>query len=235
MRQVIFDTETTGLSPADGHRIIEIGCVELIDGGPTGRTFHHYCNPGRPVEAGAVAVHGLTDDFLEDKPAFADIADALAAFFEDAELVAHNAPFDVGFLDAEFQRLGRPPLDPARIVDTLALARARFPGARNDLDSLCDRFDISRAERTMHGALLDARLTALVFIELTGGRQRRLELAGLDADPSNENGPITPTARARSRPVPLAPRLSEAERDAHDRFLADLGAQALWLRGRAVN
>ena len=173
MRQVILDTETTGLNPATGDRIIEIGCVEMIDRRLTGRTLHHYINPERDIDAGAYAVHGLSREFLSDKPVFANIVEQLIEFVDSAEIVIHNAAFDLGFLDNEFALLKRPPFRnlAAKITDTLLDARQMFPGKRNSLDALCERFSISNQHRTMHGALLDAQLLAEVYVAMTRGQE----------------------------------------------------------------
>lgn len=173
MLQIILDTETTGLNPDEGHRIIEIGCVELRNRQPTGRTFHHYINPGRNVESGALAVHGITNAFLSDKPSFGDIFDAFIEFVKDAEIVAHNAPFDMGFIINEIKLLAKSPkifTDNVTVFDTLVLARKMFPGQRNSLDALCKRLKIDISERNLHGALLDANLLTKVYLRLTGGQ-----------------------------------------------------------------
>ena len=173
MRQIVLDTETTGLEPEQGHRIIEIGCVELVNRRLTGRTFQHYVNPEREIDPGAQEVHGLSNTFLSDKPLFADIAEDLLAFVGDAELVIHNAPFDVGFLDAEFARLGPEPAriqDICPVLDTLVLAREMHPGQRNSLDALCRRYQVDNSQRELHGALLDARILAEVYLAMTGGQ-----------------------------------------------------------------
>tara|TARA_R110001599_G_scaffold64023_3_gene178682 strand:- start:263152 stop:263856 length:705 start_codon:yes stop_codon:yes gene_type:complete len=172
MRQIVLDTETTGLNPRSGDRVIEIGCVEMIDRRLTGNNFHHYINPERDSEAGALAVHGLTTEFLSDKPKFADIANEFRDYVQGAEIVIHNAPFDVGFLDAEFQRISVPKFEDhvANIIDTLRQAKEMYPGKRNSLDALCDRYGISNAHRTLHGALLDAELLAEVYLAMTRGQ-----------------------------------------------------------------
>ena len=227
MRQIILDTETTGLDPADGHRIIEIGCVELVDHFPTGRTYQVYLNPERDVPAEAERVHGITSAFLADKPVFAAIAEALLEFLGDAPLVIHNAGFDLKFLNAEFARIGGAPFPPSRAIDTIEIAKAKLPGVRYSLDELCKRFSIDLTARDKHGALLDATLTAQLYLELIGGRQRRLLLAPADegAVAIEENRP------ARLRPEPLAPRLTDAERDAHAAFVVrELGDAAVWNR-----
>ena len=173
MRQVILDTETTGLNPATGDRVIEIGCVELVNRRLTERTFHHYINPERDIDAGAYAVHGLSRAFLSDKPVFAQIAEDLIEFVADAELIIHNAPFDLGFLDSEFALLKRTPFRAhvSNVIDTLVNARQMFPGKRNSLDALCERFSISNTHRTLHGALLDAQLLAEVYVAMTRGQE----------------------------------------------------------------
>lgn len=177
MREIVFDTETTGLDPRDGHRLVEFAGVEMIERMPTGRSIHFYCNPGRSMPAEAEAIHGLTDDFLRDKPGFAEQAAELLLFLGDAVLVAHNAQFDMRFLNFELQKAARGPIDSGRVIDTLDLARKRFPGAKHSLDALCQRFGIDRSARVLHGALIDAELLADVYIELTGGRQIGLDLA----------------------------------------------------------
>lgn len=224
MREIVLDTETTGLDPANGDRIVEVGAIELVNHLPTGRQFHKYVNPERPMPREAQAVHGLGDAFLRDKPLFAAIAGELIEFLGDAPLVIHNAGFDVAFLNAEFARVGHPALPMARCVNTLDLARRRFPGAQCSLDALCKRFGVDSAARTLHGALLDSLLLAEVYLELLGGRQRGLGL-GVAAGPASagEQAWTVPP-----RPRPLAPRLTEAERAAHAAFVAELGDKALW-------
>ncbi len=214
-RSVLFDTETTGLDPATGHRIIEVAALELMNDLPTGQTFHRLIHPDRDVPEDAARVHGITLDRLIGKPRFAAIADELLDFFGDGPLVAHNAAFDFAFLNAEFALLGRPALAAARMVDTLALARTRFPGLPNSLDALCRRFAIDLSERTTHNALLDCRLLSQVFVELTGGRQRGLSLAAtLPALPA-----VAYAAGART-PCLVVP--TEAECAAHAAFVARL-------------
>jgi DNA polymerase III subunit epsilon len=222
LREVVLDTETTGTDPAAGDRVVEIGMVELLNHIPTGEARQIYCNPQRPMSEGAFRVHGLSDQFLADKPVFAAVADDLAAFLGDARLVIHNAAFDIGFLNAEFARTGHPALPMTRVVDTLALARRRHPGASNSLDALCARYGIDNARRTKHGALLDAELLAEVYIELIGGKQTDLGL--------NRPGRVAvATAMAVARvPRAYVSRLTDAERDAHRAFVATLGANALW-------
>jgi DNA polymerase-3 subunit epsilon len=221
-RSVLFDTETTGLDPATGHRIIEVAALELMNDLPTGQTFHRLIHPDRDVPEDAARVHGITLDRLIGKPRFAAIADELLDFFGDGPLVAHNAAFDFAFLNAEFALLGRPALAAARMVDTLALARTRFPGLPNSLDALCRRFAIDLSERTTHNALLDCRLLSEVFVELTGGRQRGLSLAAtLPAMPA-----VAYAAGARA-PRPVVP--TEAECAAHAAFVARL-KDPVWLQ-----
>jgi len=196
MRQVVLDTETTGLEPEEGHRIIEIGCLELIDRQLSGRHFHRYINPERSVESGALDVHGLSDEFLSDKPLFAEIADEFIDFIRDAELLIHNAAFDVGFLDSELARLTDGPriADVARVQDTLALARELHPGQRNSLDALCRRYQVDNADRTLHGALVDSELLAETYLLMTGG-QVALAL-DLDAAAATENDASMPALDA---------------------------------------
>jgi DNA polymerase-3 subunit epsilon len=227
MREIVIDTETTGLDPDTGDRIVEIGAVELLNHMPTGRSFHAYINPQRDVPADAVAVHGLTAQFLADKPAFAAVAAEFAEFIGDARLVIHNAAFDMKVLNAELGWAQRPSLPWARAVDTLDLARRRFPGAQNSLDALCRRFGVDNSGREKHGALLDSELLAEVYLELMGGRQPDLTLTVATAGPAASGVIWVPPARPR----PLAPRLTLAESEAHARFVATLGEAPLW--GRA--
>jgi DNA polymerase-3 subunit epsilon len=225
MREIVFDTETTGLDPFQGDRMVEIGCIELVNRFPTGKTFHYYFNPERDMPEQAFKVHGLSIDFLKDKPLFADKADELIGFLgDDAALVAHNAMFDLGFLNAELERAGRGAVSRERIVDTLLLARRKHPGAANRLDDLCARYTIDNSRRTKHGALLDAELLAEVYIELIGARQAQLGLSQTAAPVRIAGEPIV----LRERPVPLPPRLSEEELAAHRRFIATLGEDAIW-------
>ncbi len=226
MREIVLDTETTGLDPDAGDRIVEIGAVELVNHMPTGRSFHQHVNPQRVVPGDAVAVHGLTESFLADKPIFSAVVDAFLAFIGDARLVIHNASFDMKFLNAELGWAGRPFLPQARALDTLELARRRFPGAQNSLDALCRRFGVDCSSRTKHGALLDSELLAEVYLELIGGRQPDLTLSVVLTGPSHGAGAWVPPPRAR----PLAPRITEAEAAAHAAFIAEIGATALWLR-----
>jgi DNA polymerase III subunit epsilon len=225
MREIVLDTETTGLDPYQGHRLIEVGCIELVNRFPTGQTFHRYLNPQRDVPAEAFAVHGLSLEFLKNKSLFGDIAAELIDFIGDAPLVAHNASFDLGFLNAELERVNLPALSRDRLVDTLLLARRKYPGGSNRLDDLCQRFGIDNGRRTKHGALLDAELLAEVYLELIGARQAQLGLVSATLAPVA----ATPSSRTmRQRPFALAPRLSDAERAAHGALIATLGAKAIW-------
>ena len=231
MREIVLDTETTGLDPSQGHRLVELGCVELLNRIPTGATFHAYVNPERDVPAEATAVHGLTGEFLKDKPCFADIADDFLAFIgEDAPLVIHNAGFDHGFLCAELKRAERALIARERLVDTLLLARRKHSAGPYSLDALCARYGIDNSRRTKHGALLDAEILAEVYVELLGARQAQLGLAELTARAINGGNAIT----LRTRPVALPPRLTEEERAAHRDFVASLGDEALWRQYRAA-
>ena len=222
-RSVLFDTETTGLDPLTGDRVIEVACLELLRDLPTGRTFHRFIDPERDIDPDASRVHGLTRADLRGKPRFSEIADELLEFLGTSPLVAHNAPFDFGFLDAELARLGRPALGRDRMIDTLALAKARFPGSPNNLDALCRRFDIDLSERTTHNALLDCRLLAQVYIELTGGRQRGLLLA---EDAGDALPAIAYRLDAPRTPVLMQPDPAALAR--HAAFLARL-KEPLWL------
>jgi DNA polymerase III subunit epsilon len=223
MREIVLDTETTGLDPLQGHRVVEIGCIELMNRIPSGMSFHRYLNPERDMPAEAHAVHGLTVEFLSDKPCFADVVHELVEFLADAPLVIHNAGFDLAFLNAELKRCGRPDIGRERAVDTLTLARRRHPGASNRLDDLCTRYCIDASRRTKHGALLDAELLAEVYAELVGGRQARLGLVEETASPR-----IVEMAMTRHRVATVVSRLSEEERIAHAAFVRGLGPDAIW-------
>jgi len=226
MREIIFDTETTGLDPRGGDRVVEIGCVELVNHIPSGETFHRYVNPERAMPAEAAAVHGLDDAFLRDKPVFATIADELVDFFGDAKLIAHNAEFDQRFLNMEFAKVGHASIPNQRVVDTLAIAKRRFPGSPASLDALCARFQIDTSRRTLHGALLDAELLAEVYIELIGGRQASL---GLMADVGGQDvQPMLSGTAARPRPEPRLFRIEANELEAHQLAVSRLGENALW-------
>ncbi len=224
MREIVLDTETTGLDPLRGDRLVEIGCVEIFNRMPTGQTFHRYINPERDMPEEAFAVHGLSGEFLADKPVFAQVVDEFIEFIGDAPLVIHNASFDVGFINAELGRLSRPVIVRERLVDTLLLARRKHPGVSNRLDDLCSRYAIDNSRRTKHGALLDAELLAEVYIDLIGARQSQLILTENVAVRARAAGD-TPR---RQRAVPLAPRLTEAEQAAHREFVATLGDKPIW-------
>lgn len=232
MREIVLDTETTGLSPRDGHRVVEIGCVEVLHYVPTGRTFHQYLNPERAMPAEAAAVHGLTDAFLADKPVFPQIVEPFLEFIGDARLVIHNAAFDMGFLNAELERAGFLALPPNRALDTVEMARRKFPGMRNSLDALCERFNIDKSARQFHGALLDAQLLAEVYLELRGGRQPALLMDSGAPPPTAAAGAASPTAvpvaeRPFRAPRPHAP--SAEELAAHEAAIATL-KNPLWKR-----
>jgi len=226
LREIVLDTETTGTDHAAGDRVIEIGCVEMINHIPTGESYHVYINPQRPVSAGALAVHGLSDAFLADKPLFSDIADSFIGFITDARLVIHNAPFDVGFLNAEFARTGHPSIRMENVLDTLSMARRKHPGAPNNLDALCNRYNIDNTRRTKHGALLDAEILAEVYIELIGGKQTDLGLAVTQAR-AEILGSEARHGAPRERRIPPA-RLTDAEREAHASFLAEFKGEPIW-------
>lgn len=227
MREIIFDTETTGLNPAAGDRMVEIGCIELFNRIETGRTFHAYFNPCRPMPTEAEAVHGLTDTFLSDKPHFSDKVDELLEFLGDAPLIAHNASFDFGFLNHELSLCARDPICMSRMIDTLMLARSKHPGAKHSLDALCARFGVDRSHRVKHGAILDAQLLTQVYIELTGGRQIGLSLGQVVRSTEVEASKQV-TAQKIIRPArPHVP--SDEERTRHRSFIARL-ANPLWER-----
>ena len=223
MREIVFDTETTGLDPSTGDRLVEIGCIELVNRFPTGNTFHRYLYPERDMPEGAFKVHGLSIDFLKDKPLFAAIVEELVEFLGDSPLIAHNAMFDLGFLNAEMRRAGQELVARERLVDTLMMARRKHPGGSNKLDDLCVRYKVDNSKRTKHGALLDAELLAEVYIEMTGSRQASFGLATLGS--GGERGR---TATARQRPAPLATRLTAEEIERHRAFVATMGETAIW-------
>ena len=227
MREIVFDTETTGLSPAGGDRMVEIGCIEMIGRVETGRHFHCYFNPDRTMPSEAEAVHGLSHVFLSDKPRFADKVEELLQFIGDSPLVAHNAGFDFGFLNHELNNCGRAPVCMTRMVDTLGLARTRHPGAKHSLDALCSRFGVDRSARVKHGALLDAQLLAQVYIELTGGRQIGLGLVA-DVPASGASLSLAP-ALARPYRAPRPHQASLADLSRHAAFVARI-AKPLWQR-----
>ncbi len=222
MRQIILDTETTGLNAKSGDRIIEIGCVEMVNRRLTGKNFHYYINPERDSDPGALAVHGLTTEFLSDKPKFAEIVDELCEFVRDAELIIHNAPFDLGFLEAEFGRLGRPRFDShvRKVIDTLVQAKELYPGKRNSLDALCERYGVSNAHRTLHGALLDSELLAEVYLAMTRGQ----DSLTMDLQVDAANGGAGGAAVAMAEILVLAP--TEAELAAHEALLQGLDKEA---------
>ncbi|MBM3527554.1 MAG: DNA polymerase III subunit epsilon [Alphaproteobacteria bacterium] len=225
MREIVIDTETTGLDPAQGHRLVEVGCVELINRIPSGNTFHRYINPERDIPAEVVEIHGIDNARVKDEAVFSAIAEEFVAFLGDAPLVAHNALFDLGFINAELERAGRVPVRRDRLVDTLMLARRKHPGGSNRLDDLCVRYKIDNSRRTKHGALLDAELLAEVYVELIGARQTLLSLAeGTAARGERQRR----TAAVRARPEPLAPQLRVEEAEAHREFVASLGENAIW-------
>jgi|SRR5581483_3975067 len=224
MREIVLDTETTGLDPRGGDRIIEVGCVELLNGFPTGRQYHQYVNPERAVSIEALRVHGIDDRFLKEKPVFAQIADELLAFLGDAPLVAHNALFDLDFLNFELGKAGRPMLAAERVIDTLMIARRKHPAGPNSLDALCARYQIDASTRTLHGALLDAKLLSEVYVELLGGRQASLILDEETGAPSILGGDIVP-----ERIEPRLFRVTEEELAAHRVRVATMGPNAIWL------
>jgi DNA polymerase-3 subunit epsilon len=231
MREIVFDTETTGLDPLNGDRLVEIGCIELVNRIPTGATFHAYFNPERDMPAAAEAVHGLSARFLSDKPLFAHHAEELLSFIGDSQMVAHNARFDFGFLNAELERCGQAIVDMGRMIDTVAIARALHPGAKHSLDALCTRYGIDRSHRVKHGALLDAELLAQLYIELTGGRQIGLTLVADNGETVTESVTVVAAAARSARPVrQFMP--SEGELARHQAFIAKLD-NALWLEGEA--
>ena len=228
MREIVLDTETTGFEPEAGDRIVEIGGVELLNHMPTGRTYHQYINPERDMPEEAFQVHGLSIEFLSDKPVFARIGQAFLDFVGDAKLVIHNASFDMKFLNAELGWMGLPPLPPDQAIDTLAIARKKFPGSPASLDALCRRFGIDNSSRTLHGALLDSEILAEVYLELIGGRQPDFALATGGDSRGTDAGDTS--WRPQPRPVALPSRLTEDEKKAHDAFVAGLGAEALWAK-----
>ncbi len=223
LREIVCDTETTGLDPLKGDRLVEIGCIELINRIPSGQTFHTYVNPERDMPAEAFNVHGLSAEFLQTHRKFAEVADDFVAFIGDAPLIAHNASFDLGFVNAELTRAGKTALVRERVVDTLVLARRKFPGTSNRLDDLCARFGVDNSRRTKHGALLDAELLAEVYLELIGARQASLVLAQSGASAASGR-----RSAVRGRTAPLTLRVSDAEREAHRAFIATFGVAAIW-------
>lgn len=233
MREIVLDTETTGLDPKNGDRLIEIGCIELINRMPTGQEYHAFINPERDVPAEAQAVHGISTAFLKDKPLFSAIARDFIAFIGDDTLVIHNANFDIGFLNAELARVKLPAISMVRVVDTLALARRKHPAGPNTLDALCKRYGVDTSKRVKHGALVDSLLLADVYLELLGERQTALGLTAKDATSTNAAGRSSGVAvKAAVRPQPLPSRLTTADCEAHATFIAQLGDKALWARYR---
>lgn len=232
MREIVLDTETTGIKPEEGHRIVELGAVELVNHVATGRVYHQYINPRRDMPAEAFNIHGLSAEFLSAHPVFEQVARDFIDFLGDAKLVIHNAEFDMRFMNAEFGWAGLPVLPMARAVDTLAIARKRFPGSPNTLDALCRRFGVDNSGREKHGALLDSELLAEVYLELIGGRQPDF---GLATAGGAARGPAAPTAdwTPPPRPRPLPARVTQAEAEAHAAFVAELGENALWRRLRS--
>ncbi|HRE61934.1 MAG TPA: DNA polymerase III subunit epsilon [Micropepsaceae bacterium] len=226
MREIVVDTETTGLKPQEGHRLVDIAAIELVHHLPTGRTFQSYIDPERDVPDDVVKVHGLTGEFLRGKPKFAEIASGFLDFIGDAPLVIHNAPFDLSFINFELERAGHSAIDFGRAIDTVLIARRKFPGARASLDELCKRFNISLAGREVHGALIDADLTAQVYLELIGGRQRGLSFAAGAGDAGGKMEAAS--ARHGERPAPLAPRLTPEDEAAHKALIAKLKGDVLW-------
>ena len=227
MREIVLDTETTGLDPYNGHRVVEIGCIELWNRIPTGKTYHQYINPERKMPADAYTVHGLSNEFLKDKPVFSVIARDFIFFVADSPLVIHNASFDIKFLNAELERCKETLIPSKRATDTLAMARKKFPGSPISLDALCRRFCIDNSVRKLHGALLDAEILAEVYLELTGGRQPDLEFAKrVKTEAKTLSGK---REGAFTRPNPLPTLLTQEERSAHNIFITELGKEALWL------
>ncbi len=230
MREIVLDTETTGFEPSEGHRLVEIGCIEIIDRFPTGKTFHAYLNPERDMPPDAFKVHGLSGEFLRDKPVFVAIYEEFLAFIAQSPLVIHNASFDTKFLNAELKRVGAKSLEPGRIIDTLQIARRKHPNASNSLDALCDRYALDRSRRIKHGALLDAEILAEVYSELLGGKQSKLDLNARAAK-FEPNGQAAGSKTSRAQRVSALPtRLSDAEREAHAAFIATLGEDSVWKR-----
>jgi len=226
MREIVLDTETTGLDPLRGDRLVELGCIELINRMPTGHTFHRYMNPEREMAAEAFAVHGLSTEFLADKPFFHEVVDEFLAFIGDAALVIHNASFDISFINAELDRIKRAPIPRERLVDTLLLARRKHPGVSNRLDDLCSRYAIDNSRRTKHGALLDAELLAEVYVDLIGARQSQLILA---SEVAEIRASVSGEAPRRQRLIALVPRITDADREAHRAFVATLGDKPIWM------
>ena len=228
MREIVLDTETTGLSPDNGDRVVEIGCVELINHVPTSNTFQVYLNPEKQMDPGAEKVHGLTNEFLVDKPKFIDVADDFLDFIGSSTLIAHNADFDIGFLNSELSRVKKEKIKTNRVVDTLKIARTKYPGARNSLDALCKRFSIDNSNRELHGALLDSELLAEVYLELVGGKEPNLELSSVTRSPVNRINKSYISQLSRKKK--LEPRVSEADEKNHKEFLSSFPKQSIWLK-----
>ncbi len=227
MREIVLDTETTGFDPKTGDRIVEIGAVELMRHVATGNTYHQYINPERGMPQEAFEVHGLGDDFLRDKPKFAEVGQAFVDFIGDSKLIIHNAAFDIKFLNFELGRMGLPQIPWEQAIDTLAIARKKFPGSPSSLDALCRRFGINNDARTLHGALLDSELLAEVYLELIGGKQPDF---GLSTRAEPKAGDVSSEWTPRPRATPLPPRLTEKENAAHAAFVGTLGGDAVWLK-----
>ena len=231
MREIVLDTETTGLDPYDGHRIVEIGAAEIFNGLLTGKTYHQYINPERDMPAEAFAVHGLGDEFLKDKPKFSEIADSFLRFVRDTQLVIHNAAFDIKFINAELSWANKTTIPQQKAVDTLQIARKNFPGSPASLDALCRRFNIDNSARTQHGALLDSEILAEVYLELSGGRQPNFELSTQTSMKQRDFVNLElQNHKIRQRPSELPPRITEEEKVAHDSFIKALGDGALWTK-----
>lgn len=233
LREIILDTETTGLDHAKGDRLVELGCIEIINRVPTGKEYHAFINPEtRDVHPDAERIHGIKTAFLKDKPVFKLVAADFLAFIDDAPLVIHNAPFDIGFINMELERLRLIPLEMDRVVDTLPMARRKFPGASNTLDALCKRFSIDTRTRTKHGAIVDSLLLAQVYVELLGERQTTLGFGGPASTSRGKSGAAVHAKQAALRPAPLPTRLTAADEAKHAEFIKTLGANPLWLRGK---
>ena len=228
MREIVLDTETTGLSPDNGDRIVEIGCVELINHVPTNNTYQVYLNPEKDMDPGAEKVHGLTNEFLLDKPKFIEIADSFLEFIGDSNLIAHNADFDINFLNSELVRAKKEKINNDRVVDTLKIARSKFPGARNSLDALCKRFFVDNSNRSLHGALLDSELLAEVYLELVGGKEPDLELSTNTV--KKDNNSQNKTSNVSARKNKLKSRITNIDEKNHRDFLASLPKESLWLK-----
>ncbi len=225
MREIVMDTETTGFDPHSGDRLVEIGCIELSNYIPTGRIWHRYVNPQREMPEGAYRVHGLSTEFLSDKPLFADIVDDFLNFVDGGRMVFHNASFDMNFINAELSWVGREMIPPEQVFDTLAMARRKHPAGPNSLDALCKRYGVDNSSRTKHGALLDAELLAEVYLHLIGGPQAALDLSASSGARRNTAAGVK---HMRHRPKPLAPALDRAELEAHEAFVTELGENAIW-------